>query len=185
MPVLRVVHSLTLPPSHPSFPPSLPLLLHSDDSPAGLSSSPSPPALREVRAWRPIRSSSIQRIDGRGGTWTKFLRADLFNRRSQDPCFSCCLSFLCLYSSHACPLVVLPFLGFYVLLFFLQALPGPNVFFFLFAKLPLTGGVTTGREGLKRSPAHVLGTFSHELQIPRPSHICLNTLIAIHSAMFE
>ena len=42
-----------------------------------------------------------------------------------------------------------------------------------------------GVEGLKRSPAHVLGTFSHELQIPRPSHICLNTLIAIHSAMFE
>lgn len=58
---LRVVHSLTLPPSHPSFLPSLPLLLHSKDSPPGPFSSPSPSALRKVRAWRPIRSSSVER----------------------------------------------------------------------------------------------------------------------------
>ena len=66
--------------------------------------------------------------DGRGGTWTKFLRADLFNRRSQDAAklffFSLlvstegaktppsCFSFLCLYSSHAC-LVFLPALVFF------------------------------------------------------------------------
>lgn len=99
MPVLRVVHSLTLPPSHPFFLPSLPLLLHSDDSPAGLSSSPSPPALREVRAWRPIRSSSIQRYRPLAFCPSLFLHAVLLPSTSAAaaarlpsyaPCCCCC-----------------------------------------------------------------------------------------------